>query len=784
VNISHPDAGPSRAGLRAALGMDRLKPLAQQASARGKAVSAVRRIAPQTRLTAVKGALMAIAALMGFFGFAQTVKPPIDPWSMSVIWNNLFRTLQLLTTQFPNDLPVNLPIELQIARFAMPVFTIWFVAAALLRRIDRPLLTWLAGLSGGHVVLIGASEINLALARAFRALKRPVIAIVPPVEKAAEKSAEKSGASPMELAGARIVTGDPGDVALLNRAAVGRASAVIAADDLGNAAMALASAVAAANARRDESRPPLTFLVRLAKGELRGLMGTHIASALEQNRVDLKLYVREQAVARALLGRYPSGWGLPPGDHDVHAVILGAGDMGAEILLQLARIATPTAGRRTILTVIDRDADALKERLLLEHPGLAHCAELRFFAAEIRGSAITASLAGTWLLEPLPATAIYVCCGDDHANLSIAIGLRRAYAHLRAVPAALFVYQRAGTLLVEALPHMHASVFDTLRIVPFGDIQQEANPFYLLDEQIDDLARSMHASYLANFAAAAAGATPAAVPWPELAETYRAANRSQADHVVLKLRQLGLHAAAAAGETAIEIDPEAIEKLSVQEHERWCRDRWLGGWIQAEERDDSRLHHPDLVPYDQLGERVRELDRQTVRALPALLGGLGIGLKRDRRIGVWFASTEAASAALLALVWNSVTATGPGDRADRHILLVLPLRNAAESALVRRLARHPDAGIEVALIGGIGPSFDRQEAREAIAASDRAYVLARTGGDAASVAALCDICDEVVVAGEHAAVVEALRDEVGEPHRARIELVALRGDVSAAHPRR
>ena len=783
MNVTHPDADTSRAGLRAALGMDRLKPLAQQASARGKAATAVRRITPQTRLTAVKGALIATAALMGFFGFAQTVKPPSDPWSASIVWNNLFRTLQLLTTQFPNDLPVNLPIELQIARFAMPVFTIWFVAAALLRRIDRPLLTWLAGLSGGHVVLIGASEINLALARAFRALKRSVIAIVPPVEKAGEKPAEKAGASPMELAGARIVPGDFGDATLLRRAAVGRAAAVIAADDLGNATMALASAVAAANARRDESRPPLTFLVRLAKGELRGLMGTHIASALEQNRVDLKLYVREQAVARALLGRYPSDWGLPPGDHDVHAVILGAGDMGAELLLQLARIATPTAGRRTILTVIDRDADALKERLLLEHPGLAHCAELRFFAAEIRGSAITASGAGAWLLEPLPATAIYVCCGDDHANLSIAIGVRRAYAHLRTVPAPLFVYQRAGTLLVEALPHMHASVFDTLRIIPFGDIQQEANPFYLLDEQIDALARSMHASYLANFAAAA-GATPAAVPWPELAETYRAANRSQADHVVLKLRQLGLHAAAMAGETAIEIDPETIEKLSVQEHERWCRDRWLGGWVQAEERDDSRLHHPDLVPYDRLGERVRELDRQTVRALPALLGGLGIGLKRNRRIGVWFVSTEAASAALLALVWNSVTAKSPGDRADRHILLVLPLRNAAESALVRRLARHPDAGIEVALVGGIGPSFDRQEAREAIAASDRAYVLAPAAGDAASVAALCGICDEVIVAGEDAATIEALRDEVGEPHRARIELVTLHRDVSAARPRR
>ncbi|HTR84831.1 MAG TPA: RyR domain-containing protein, partial [Reyranella sp.] len=594
------------------------------------------------------------------------------------------------------------------------------------------------------VVLIGSSEATLALARAYDTLGRRFIAIVPPVADEA--------VPPMEEAGARIVVNNGQWARPLHRAAVHRAAAVVALDEDDAATMALAGALAAANAHRAAGAPPLTFLVRLGHRELRALMGSQIASAMRQNRVDLKLYVRERTVARALVSRYPPDWGLPPGPFDIHAVIVGLGDMGAELLLQLARTAIPAARRRTIITVVDRDAEALRQQFLQDHPGLDHCAELRFISADVRASAVKAEDATAWLLAPLPATAIYVCCGNDHANLSMTLGLRRAYAHAGAQTVPIYVYQRSGPMLVEGLPQIHADIFDGLRVLPFGGLEQEADPVYLLDEEIDALARLVHEEYLRSRERMGGTPTPASQPWSELADVYRSANRSQADHMLAKLRGLGLHAVAGAPKAEIEIDAERLDALGRQEHERWCRDRWLAGWTLADKRDDARRRHTDLVPYDALSEAVRDLDRQTVRSLPALFGELGIGLKRDHRVGIWFATKAAASAnARIADVAAQVASLLAG-KADLHLQLVLPLRVPAEYALALALAKSNSVGVDVALIRGpahpldIGQTFDRQRARDLIAAADRAFVLApQEAGEEAALASLRAVCDRVVM---------------------------------------
>lgn len=701
---------------------------------------------------------MTVAALLGFWGFqitAPSSTPPQDPWMANVIWSNIFKTLQLLTTQFPSNLPTELPWQLQIARFAMPIFAIWFTAAALLRRFNRPLLAWWEGLRGGHVVLIGTSEATLALARAYHQLGRRFVAIVPPIAGDA--------VVPIEETGARIVVNNGQWARALHRAAVHRAAAVVALDEDDAATMSLAGALAAANAERAAADSPLTFLVRLGHRELRALMGSQIASAMRQNRVALKLYVRERTVARALLSHYPPDWGLPPGPFDIHAAIIGLGDMGAELLLQLARTAVPPAGRRTIITVVDRDADALRQQFLHDHPGLENCAELRFIAADVRASAVRVEDATEWLLAPLPATAIYVCCGNDHANLSMTLGLRRAYAYADAQTVPIFVYQRSGPVLVEGLPQIHADVFDGLRVVPFGGVEQEADPASLLDEEIDALARLVHEEYLRSRESMGGAATPASLPWAELPDVYRSANRSQADHMLAKLRSLGLHAVSGAGIAQLAIDERQLDALGEQEHERWCRDRLLAGWTLADKRDDARRHHTDLVPYGALSEAVRDLDRQTIRSLPALLGELGIGLKRDYRVGIWFATKVAPSANTLVADMAAHVVSLVAGKADLHVQLVLPLRVPAEYALALALARSNSVGVDVALIRGpahpldIGQTFDRQRARELIAAADRAFVLAPTeAGEAAALASLRSVCDQVVVVADQSGRIEVV----------------------------
>ena len=763
------DAG-RQSGLWNALGIGRLAALDPHRAVLQPARTLLGRLEPATRRNIIKAALMGGSALLGFWGFQEVTDVKLR-WHAATVWANLFRTFQLLTTQFPNNLPTELPPQLQIARFAMPLFAIWFTAAAVLRRFNRPLLAWVAGLSRDHVVLFGGSDLNVALAGAYHRARRSVVAITPP--------AAADAVSPIERAGARVVFGDPADPRVLRRAAIHRAAVAIAADDVGTAAVPLATSIAALNRElRDPGRAPLTFLMRLGHRELHTLVATQVAEAMLESRVALRLYVRERTIARGLLARFPADWGLPPGPHDFHAVIVGVGDTGSELLMQLARIAVPAPGRRSVITLIDSHAEGLRDQILAEHPGLEKCAELRFIEHEVHASAIRASDAELWLRAPVPATAIYVCCGDDHANLSMAIGLRRVYARLGVPSPPLFVHQRTGHSLIEALPHIHAASFDTLRVVPFGSAEQEADPFYLVDEEIDELARRMHDNYLNSTDRAASG--PAAVPWANLPESYRAANRSQADHGLLKLRALGWHASSTPGPALPAPDAAILEAMAIQEHERWCRDRWLGGWTHDATRDDTQRRHPDLVPYEQLSERLRALDRQTVSALPDLLAGLGIGLRRDDRLGIWIAGTSSGGRGkMAAALAGGATTAAAGPAA--HLQLVLPLRSPEEFTLAVRLAQHDSIGIDVVIVrsaglGDIGPGVDRQQARSLIAAADRAFdlfsaTLPGASSEAAALAALCDVCDRVLLGCDRRENGEALLGKMDAARRAKVELI-------------
>ena len=65
---------------------------------------------------------------------------------------------------------------------------------------------------------------------------------------------------------------------------------------------------------------------------------------------------------------------------------------------------------------------------------------------------------------------------------------------------------------------------------------------------------------------------------------------------------------------------ELVEKLAQNNHDHWARKRIDEGWSYGANRNDSKKHHPDLVPYDQLPESEKEYDRKTViEAIKAII---------------------------------------------------------------------------------------------------------------------------------------------------------------------
>ena len=740
------------------LGVDRLRHFLDRIDKVPSFFDRFRGLDLKTRQRILKFVLMAFATALGFWGFqispSEQAELPYDPWSMPIIWKNAFRTMQLLTTQFPSDLPTELPLQLQIARFAMPIFAAWITASALIQHANRPLLVFIASRSNRHIVLVGISPVSVGLARSYRALRRPVVAIVPPSQAA--------DCFTMELAGARILVGDPTDPVVLRKAGLHRASAMVSIEDAGTTAVTLASAVIVANMRRAHQYGPLTLLISVKSEELRLLVAGEIASIAQKSRVELRFHVRERAVARSLLGQYPADWGLPPGAFDYHAVILGFGAMGAALLLQLARVAIPQPGKRVILTVVDRGASKLKEQLLIEYPRLPECCEIRFVDADLRATELRSSEASNCLFAPVPATSVYVCCGDDHANISMTIGLRRLYADLRSTPAPIFVYQRQHSVLVDALRTLQGPPVHNKRIIAFGSVEQEADPDYLVEEEHDHLAQLIHQQYLS-----ASPTGPAAVAWPELPETYRSANRSQADFILPKLRQLGMHATTNPTDIVPPATAEVVERLAEQEHDRWCRDRLLSGWVYAPARNDAMRQHPSLLPYKKLDQAEKKKDRDTIINLPEMLRSLGFGLRRDYRIGLWIEGLNDANSATLArevsLVVSSLV-----EAADHSCLqLVLPLRSSLEIDIARTLARTKNVGIDLALLensnfnGSDGAILSNSRALSLICVADRAFSIgAEATSDDDIISAFGRVCDELIIVCSDSTIAQTLTRSV------------------------
>jgi RyR domain-containing protein len=151
---------------------------------------------------------------------------------------------------------------------------------------------------------------------------------------------------------------------------------------------------------------------------------------------------------------------------------------------------------------------------------------------------------------------------------------------------------------------------------------------------VERLAEAVHASYLREQLADGAEpeSTPGLMPWAELTEDLREANRAQARDIATKLDSIGAgvvpaEVAVAAGPPFAFTDAE-IENLARIEHERWAAQRVAAGWTYAAVRDDESKQTPFLTTWDKLPRAERDKDRDAVRNIPAVLATVGLAVAR------------------------------------------------------------------------------------------------------------------------------------------------------------
>ncbi len=140
------------------------------------------------------------------------------------------------------------------------------------------------------------------------------------------------------------------------------------------------------------------------------------------------------------------------------------------------------------------------------------------------------------------------------------------------------------------------------------------------------LAKAIHEDYLRR--GLANGRTPdedpALVPWDSLPAGLQASNLSQATDIEHKLETVSRSVTTMIVPSPItELTTEEVELLGRMEHDRWVNERLDAGWSFGPTKDIGAKKSPYLVPWEQLTEEIRDLDRDTVRKIPEFLAQLG-----------------------------------------------------------------------------------------------------------------------------------------------------------------
>lgn len=435
----------------------------------------------------------------------------------------------------------------------------------------------------------------------------------------------------------------------------------------------------------------------------------------------LETFAIQERAARDLLLRRPLHLGMdPPFGQVPHLLLAGFAEPAQAILVQALRLIHYGTGEPRVTVLCDRSQDSATA-FLRRYPRAVKVAEVRFaplgtpsgerghpgdgatFAGPTgeldralapHGAAAPAASPGAvsanaWSRET-PVTLVVVCLPDPPG-----LGLEVARQLARDLAAAQGVSPPILLEIGDASADGQVEQWDG-QILPFSYLRDACRAAVLLEGRGDEVARTIHDHYRDSIAAQGRDpdAEPAAQPWKRLATSYRQANRHQADHVWAKLAVADCRAVPEEMVESFALTPSEVEQLAVIEHQRWAADRYLDGWSYAPVRDNRLRHHPQLAPYAELSEPMKDLDRFAVRGLPALLARQGLGVVRLLILGIPPPGPDCGVGPPLQRLTRQVLERLLARYPDRALVLASTLTDPSSRELVRQaLDAHAGVGL-------------------------------------------------------------------------------------------
>lgn len=569
-------------------------------------------------LTTLIGLLAVATFLFGLTGFVwqhQAAEAPQD-WSIPI-----FKTVQLFLLNSGADHDTSHPNNLLLlaARLCASVLFI-VVSGAVIKRITDDVRKRLRiEALGDHVVICGLGEVGLQLLEDIHAKQRSNKVIV------VEKNPESPYLDYARHLGAIVVQGDATKDDVLDdiRATSAKEIFLVTGDDRAN--MEIAALLSRCFVDNKIVRPePLRIYAHILDIHFATSLRPYCEALQGSSYLSVQVFnVAQMATTQVVTEHlYPHAPKKP--DEVAHYVIVGFGAMGQALAFQLAQLAQFPNRKRSRFTIADQQiaeralpflerfsrftswiddagqrqlgvSDFHHEADAWEYNDLPLPADLRVASphaiqyvcnAEFvelpagRGNERFAKLLASRFQEAAIRPAIFICGENDRDNFEIAVQLRDQLICQNQGLVPIFVWLPHQPALSQTLSGKPQANF-----IPFGECHTTASYEAITQPVRETVGKKIQEDYELQATRRADREGDVYVPqdWSEISDAFRESSRVAADHMLIKLRSIGVRLVRKQADSKVrkfqrEFPAETKRTLAQMEHYRWVSERLLAGW--------------------------------------------------------------------------------------------------------------------------------------------------------------------------------------------------------------
>ena len=544
-----------------------------------------------------------IGLALGYFGFVLYANQNNEAWATGDIF---YRTLQLVAM---NSGAVDGKINwmLNVARFILPLLTAYTFLQGLLHIFKEQIQRQRLRRFKDHIVICGIGRKGARIAKELLALGYNVVII--------DNEHNRESEEVFRSQGAIILDGDATNRDILTSARVQYARNLVCL--LGSDRDNLQIAHQAFQLTHNRQVGKLTCTIHLASIDLLKLIRISELSKNPHVPFELETFNAYERTARLLLqegakwDEFISSEGIPGS-----LLVIGLGKLGEQLVVQAGyQWHLLNRSDQLVVTMIDSDAEEKKRNLLRNYPQLEKVFELNPIQVELTSIGLLQNI----IAPPKSGEVIqaYICLDDPVLSLQVCLNLLQIPGYINK-PIWVHLSKESGltSILEKPLPGLGMAS----QIRTFDIFDHACSADLMLGGMHEILARDLHEIYRADNHSASASKT-----WEQLPEALKDANRQQASRIFQLLKEGGHRIYPIQDWDAHKkvFTGTEMEMMACLEHALWRQAKEADGWTYAEERDNDKQTHPDLVPWEELPEVEREKNLKVIRQLPALLARIG-----------------------------------------------------------------------------------------------------------------------------------------------------------------